>query len=301
MLKHRRGTHPVSSTNVSNDGPDSKAKLKRPRVTGKHISSFSSRVKTPYVARFLAGGVIGLLLGFLLLQKQKVPDLESSTVLHIAIPQTQHSTSSSWWWDPPQPVITASKPLFSTLPDDFHRTYHVQDHWACQAMIRALRQLGWTRVAQKKHARLIYTNDRIQTEWELGEPWQRYNHIPEPWQWEDSMAKDFRDYTFSSNHTIYFLPAETYNLNVESEVQEFQTRLFQHKGIHYPWLLTQADGKDVPKLLNPNSEDLKKVFQKLKEDQYIVQQHVCNTMTMEDEQQNVNIRNYWFVSSFAVY
>jgi hypothetical protein len=231
---------------------------------------------------------MGLFLGFLLFQRQEDPDLESSTVLRIATTQA-HSTS---WWDPPQPVITASKPLFSALPEDFQRTYYVQDHWACQAMIRALRQIGWTRVAQKENARLIYTNDR-QTEWEF-QPWQRHNHIPEPWQWEDSMAKDLRE--FNSNHTIYFLPAETYNLSVESHVQEFRTRLFQHQGINYPWLLKQADGMDVPKILNPNSEDLKNVFQKLKEDQYIVQQHVCNPMTWE-EQQNFNIRNFWFVSA----
>jgi hypothetical protein len=247
----------------------------------------------PYLARLLAGGIIGLSLGFLLFRRHQVPDLrlESSTVLRIAIPQTR-STS---WFDPPQPVITASEPLFSTLPEDFYQTYYVQDHWACQAVIRALRQLSWTRVAQKQNARLIYTHDR-QPEWEL-EPWQRHNHIPEPWQWNDSMARDVREYTHT-NHTIYFLPAETYHLTVESEVQEFRTRLFQHQGIHHPWLLQQADGMDVPQILDPDSEDLKNLFHKLKEDQYIVQQHVCNTL-MWQEQQNFHIRNYWFVSALV--
>jgi hypothetical protein len=185
------------SRSVSIDSPGEAKERIRPR-TGKQSPPY-------YLSLLLAGGLIGLLLGFILFKRHVADDLDiqPDAVLHIVTPRKHYST----WRDDQQPrhVIKASRNLFSTLSEQ--NTYYAQEDWTCQGMIRALRSLGWTRVAQKKNARLIYTRHATADWYAELEPWQRYNHIQEPWHWSHkdyNLEREFREYAETLNRTLYF-------------------------------------------------------------------------------------------------
>lgn len=298
-MKHRRGNLPVSRS-LLNNSPGENKEGKRPR-TGKQSSPY-------YWSRLRAGGLIGLLLGFILFKRHSGADhldIEPEAVLHI-VTSRKHDSTQYHQQLRHSHVIKASRNLFSTLSEQNKRTYYAQDDWTCQGMIRALRSLGWTRVAQKKNARLIYTNERHTDWYSEFEPWQRYNHVPEPWDWNHDLERGFREYAETFNRTLYFLP-ETFYLNVDSQLAQFRQRIIDNGGLNETWLLKQPNGvtmpwapdsEDLNTPLAANSEDLKNPFQS----QFIVQQYICNVMTvrmyvMTWEQRKLSkLRMYWFVS-----
>ena len=291
-MKRRRGNLPATKS-ISNNSSGESKEGKHPR-TGRQSSPY-------YWSRLLAGALIGLLLGFILFKRHSGADdldIEPDAVLRIVTSHKHDNTQHH-----PQlrqnHVIEASRNLFSTLPEQNKRTYYAQDDWNCQAMIRALRSIGWIRVAHKTNARLIYTNERHGDWYSQLEPWQRYNHLPEAWDW-DNLERGFREYAKTFNRTLHFLP-ETFHLNVDSQVEQFRQRIFDKGGLNETWLLKEPNG-GVTMLLAPNSEDLKDPFQKAGEDPFIVQQYICNVMTVRmyvlkwEQRKLSKLRVYWFVS-----
>jgi hypothetical protein len=198
----------------------------------------------------------------------------------------------------PEKEIYASKKLFQDMPEASRKTFFAHSSWICHVMTRALRELGWTRVNNPKDAQLIWTYARMKSWYKSLEPWQRYNHVPRTYVWnhKDRFAEGFRQYQKRTGADLYFLP-ETFNLNDKEQVSEFKLRLLNDGGVNQPWVLKEPNvnqGKGIT-MLAPNSDALRESYKKGEEDDYIIQQYICNEMTWS--KRKFDTRMYWFVAS----
>lgn len=198
----------------------------------------------------------------------------------------------------PSKEIYSSKRLFQDRPKGHRKTFFAHSSKICHGMIRALRELGWTRVNDRQDAELIWTYSRMKSWYPQLKPWQRYNHVPRTYVWnqKDRFAEGFRQYRERTGADTFFLP-ETYNLNDRKETKEFKQRLLTDGGINQPWVLKEPNvnqGKGIT-MLAPNSGALKESYKKGKEGDYIIQQYICDEMTWNERK--FDTRMYWFVAS----
>lgn len=220
-----------------------------------------------------------------------LPQQASNVILRIMAPPSNNAFQ-------PDVEIRSSKKLFQDMPEGHRKTFYAHSSKICHVMIRALRHLGWTRVNNIEDAQLIWTYTRHTSWYKELASWQRYNHVPKTWVWnhKDKFAKGFRRYQEATGADIYFLP-DTYNLNNANETAEFKERLFEKGGLDQPWVLKQPNvnqGKGIT-MLAPNSDALKESHKKGEEDDYIIQQYICDEMTWNERK--FDTRMYWFVAS----
>jgi len=156
---------------------------------------------------------------------------ENNPILKLVVPPSNPAFQ-------PNVKIHSSKKLFQDMPVGNRKTFYSHSSKVCHVMIRALRQLGWTRVNTREDAQLIWTYTRMKSWYPNLEPWQRYNHIPRTFAWnhKDKFAQGFRRYQKRTNADLYFLP-QTYNLNDKNEMKEFKERLLSQGGLDQPWVL----------------------------------------------------------------
>lgn len=114
---------------------------------------------------------------------------QSNVILRLALPPSNPAFQ-------PDIEIYSSKRLFQDMPQGHRKTFFSHSSMICHVMIRALRQLGWTRVNNREDAQLIWTYTRMKNWYPKLETWQRYNHIPRTYVWnhKDKFAQGFRQY-----------------------------------------------------------------------------------------------------------
>jgi len=215
---------------------------------------------------------------------------DNSIVVKIDEPPT-------YYGDQPDIKLKSSKKLFREMPKKYRRNFYSHGSRICQPMIRALRDLGWTKVENKEEARFLYTYTRYTSWYQQLESWQRYNHVPETYHWnrKDNFIEGIHNWEKKNKDDAWFVPA-TYRLHEKDEKKEFQDVLFNQGGIDYPWVLKKPNvnqGKGIT-FLGPNSDELKHVTDEIPEN-LIIQQYVCNEMIWG--KRKFDVRMYWLVAS----
>jgi hypothetical protein len=128
--------------------------------------------------------------------------------------------------------------------------------------------------------------------------------VPGTKQWEskDRFIKGFQQYQEMNPGTKFEYLPETYRLSTDEGFDAFQKRLFQNGGINFPWVLKNPDvnnGKGV-EMLGPRSHELKTVLDRVEresdENDYIIQEYVCNELTWW-RNKKFDLRFYWAVAS----
>ena len=131
-------------------------------------------------------------------------------------------------------------------------------------------------------------------------PWQRYNHVPNYhyWNQKDSFAEEFKNYEERTGVVPYFLP-ESFLLESSKDRKAFKKRITQEGGNNHPWVLKEPNvnqGKGI-EMIAPNSERLYEIANLKKDDdnEYIVQQYICNELTWNGRK--FDVRMFWLVAS----
>lgn len=111
--------------------------------------------------------------------------------------------------------------------------------------------------------------------------------------------KNMMHYKEKSGRPLWAIPA-TYQLNGPSGKKKFREVLFDQGGLSKPWVLKVPNlnrGQGIT-MLGPNTKALKNVLDKVEKDEknrYIIQEYICNTMTIEEFR--FEFRIYWLVAS----
>ncbi len=188
-------------------------------------------------------------------------------------------------------------------PDEFKKTFYVGESKNInQPPIRAMRMRGWQRTGNHKEAHVIWTYSPIRSWYTKLLPWQRYNQMPNAaWNSKDSFVTHMMNYSATTGREIASVP-ETYRLDEEAGLNRFRERLLHEGGLDTPWVLKKPNinkGMGIT-MLGPRSKELANVFKTVEKDKgkqnYIIQQYVCNEMTIRNRRK-FDFRVFWIVAS----
>mmetsp|Transcript_36820 Transcript_36820/g.41984 ORF Transcript_36820/g.41984 Transcript_36820/m.41984 type:complete len:519 (-) Transcript_36820:538-2094(-) len=197
---------------------------------------------------------------------------------------------------------------YTSVPLEYRRTYYVDRETTYKATaIRAFRNIGWRRSSNDTTAQIVWDKTVDDEYFPLLQPWQRYNHIPGVYSWDnkDNFIRGFEEYKrkYHPHKKLRMLP-ETYQISTKLGIQRWRERLFQHDGMNEPWVLKEIDvnngaGIDI---LGPNSKELKEIEESLdsqdyeKDGYFIAQEYICNELTWYGDFK-FDLRYYWLVAS----
>ncbi len=109
------------------------------------------------------------------------------------------------------------------------------------------------------------------------------------------------NYSATTGREISYLP-ETYRLDEEDGLARFRKRLFDEGGLETAWVLKKPNINKCMgiTMLGPHSKKLENVFKTVERDKgeqnYIIQQYVCNEMTIRNRRK-FDFRVFWIVAS----
>jgi Tubulin-tyrosine ligase family len=187
-------------------------------------------------------------------------------------------------------------------PEAFKKKFWMESSKINQPIARAIRMQGWEKTDNFEEAQVIWTYVSTTRLYDKLKPWQRYNHIPKYklWNQKDSFVTYMMEYAEKSGKELSAIP-ETYRLDTASDLKKFKYRLFKGGGLSVPWVLKKPNvnqGKGIT-MLGPNTEELKNVLKRVENDKgeqnYIIQQYVCNEMTIN--KRKFDFRIFWIVAS----
>jgi hypothetical protein len=210
---------------------------------------------------------------------------------------------------PPLPALKKITPIpqsfTSPVPNKACGTFYVDKTTLSTGenhpIKRGFEARGWHYVSSHEKAHVVYTR-KINKNWLTTlEPYQRYNHIPGYVEWnvKDKFNKRMLAYKKSSGKQLWSVP-KTFRLNSTSGREKFRKVLFEQGGLSRPWVLKVPNmnrGRGIT-MLGPNTEALKNVLDKVekeKDNKYIIQEYVCNAMTIEGYK--FDFRVFWLVAS----
>jgi hypothetical protein len=206
------------------------------------------------------------------------------------------------WDSQPKIVLTAKILKFTPTPEQYKRTFWVEQKKINEPIIRAFRDRKWTKVNDNSEAQLVWTYSNDEANWEEPfHPWQRTNHIPgfTAWNRKDSFVKGFLDYERKVPGKDHYFNPETYMLQDEDDREKFSKLLTRGGGMKHPWVLKEGNvnqGRGIT-MLAPNSEQLRNVLKDNPADDsnFVIQRYVCNELTWN--RRKYDVRMFWFVAS----
>ena len=196
---------------------------------------------------------------------------------------------------------TARTSRFTPVPDSARGTFWIDKTRVNKPVREGFEARGWRYVASHEKAHVVYTYLSNSSLWTTLEPYQRYNHIPgvSRWNHKDKFNEGMMKYKKSTGKQVWSVPA-TFQLNSLTERKNFRKVLFEQVGLSRPWVLKVPNlnrGKGIT-MLGPNTEALKNVLDTVendKDNKYIIQEYVCNAMTIEGYK--FEFRIHWLVAS----
>ena len=210
-------------------------------------------------------------------------------------------------WRAPQPriIMTPKIGKLTPTPEQFKRTYWVEQEKINEPITRAFRDRKWTKVNNWEDAQFVWTYSVDPDNWEEPfQPWQRTNHIPgnNLWNRKDTFVEGFKEYEKQMPGKDHYFNPETYMLAEEDDRELFHKVLTRQGGMNRPWVLKQGamnQGKGIT-MLAPNSEQLRNVLEEHSKEEawstkLVIQRYVCNELTWN--RRKYDVRMFWFVAS----
>jgi len=186
---------------------------------------------------------------------------------------------------------------FTKVPKGHEKTFFYDGKAISRPIVRALRSRGWQKVNDEEDAHMLFFYGSSPHDLK---PWQRFNHIPNSMYWnqKDWFAEQFKNWQDETGRVPYFLP-DSYILETAKERKAFKARITEQGGIDHPWVLKEPNvnqGKGI-EIVPPNSDRLLEIanLKQGSDNQYIIQQYICNELTWN--QRKFDVRMFWYVAS----
>eukprot|EP00542_Grammatophora_oceanica_P015789 CAMPEP_0194032770 /NCGR_PEP_ID=MMETSP0009_2-20130614/5640_1 /TAXON_ID=210454 /ORGANISM="Grammatophora oceanica, Strain CCMP 410" /LENGTH=506 /DNA_ID=CAMNT_0038673307 /DNA_START=63 /DNA_END=1583 /DNA_ORIENTATION=+ len=218
------------------------------------------------------------------------------------LPETATSMRSSSSYQQPTFDLKSGHHPFTPVPKGLERTFWVEQKKINQAVTRAWRDRGWTKVNNVEDARAVWTYSDWSEYYKELKPWQRYNHMSgyHNWNAKDDYVKGFGKYANEHPEKDFYFNPPSYRLAIQEERDAFKHVLRKEGGEKYPWVLKRGNvnqGKGIT-MLGPHTEELIHVLRDNPRDEdsdLIIQKYICHEDTWNGRKYDV--RMFWLVAS----
>ena len=204
--------------------------------------------------------------------------------------------------------------LFSPCPESSRKLVWLKgsrNHKLYEPVYRAFHSRGWSVTRDLSRAHVLWTDQPKRRDYDFYlqlQDWQRYNHFPGTYLWDDKdeLVLGMNQYYSSSNTEAWHAFPESYVLHLNDGLEAFRRRLLFGGGIDIPWVLkepTVNKGKGVS-ILGPRSEALiglvdriqnEQQQQQQKDKRWLIQRYICDEMTWDHRK--FDVRVFWAVIS----